>query len=117
MLIYGLDPWGEERKDLRAGIVAATVAVKYARPGHTPKPSDFMPTFGEAKRQRAEQPLAVMKAQFNRAAARWNKGDESGSGQSSDQHDGERQTLQGGSSESIETGKAVEEETRPPGEK
>ena len=80
MVIYGLDPWGEERKDLRAGIIAAAAVAPYAKQGHTPRPSDFMPTFGEAKRQRAEQPLAVMQSQFNRAAARWNTGDESGSG-------------------------------------
>lgn len=46
---YGLEPFGEERSDLRAGIVAATVAnanrdaKRRAKPF---EPGEFMPKFG-----------------------------------------------------------------------
>lgn len=39
---HNLHPWGEERADLRAGIVASTVANCHSTKG-TFKPSDFMP--------------------------------------------------------------------------
>ena len=47
---YGLEPFGEERSDLRAGIVAATVAnvnrdAKRRRDAF--RPEEFMPKFGE----------------------------------------------------------------------
>ena len=80
MEIYALDPWGEERKDLRAGIIASAAVAPYAKKGHTPRPSDFMPRFGEEARK-PKQSLAEMKAHFYRAAKRWNKrSDDSGSG-------------------------------------
>ena len=41
---HGLEPFGEERADLRAGIVAATVAnVHRGRGQRALKPADFMP--------------------------------------------------------------------------
>ena len=43
---YGLEPWGEERADLRAGIVASTVAnTNRGGNNRAHKPSDFMPKF------------------------------------------------------------------------
>ena len=50
-----LEPFGEERADLRAGIVAATVANCMARgKGRSAfKPRDFMPRFEEARREPA----------------------------------------------------------------
>jgi hypothetical protein len=43
---YNLDPWGEDRADLRAGIVAATIANRMRSKGEkTRKPVDFMPKF------------------------------------------------------------------------
>ena len=44
MALYRLEPWGEERADLRAGIVASTVANAMMRkPDRTPfVPNDFM---------------------------------------------------------------------------
>lgn len=44
-----LEPFGEERADLRAGIVAATIANYLARGKGKPafKPRDFMPQFGK----------------------------------------------------------------------
>ena len=41
---YRLNPWGQERADLRAGTIAATVANAMGCGGF--KPSDFMPTYG-----------------------------------------------------------------------
>jgi hypothetical protein len=49
-----LEPFGEERADLRAGIVASTLANVNRRKGQRAlKPRDFMPKFG--KRVRREQ--------------------------------------------------------------
>ncbi len=48
MLFYGLEPFGERRADLRAGIIAATVAnanrSKRQRPYHA---EQFMPKLGD----------------------------------------------------------------------
>ena len=43
---YMLDPWGGERGDLQAGIIASTIAQVNAAKGKRFKPSDFMPKFG-----------------------------------------------------------------------
>jgi|TARA_Y100000310_G_scaffold51927_1_gene47793 hypothetical protein len=62
---YQLDPWGEERADLRSGIVASvfsnaiqalirTVARKRGK-GKEFKPKDFMPEFGKKRRQSSQQ--------------------------------------------------------------
>jgi len=50
-----LEPFGEERADLRAGIVAATVANCMARGKgrRSFKPRDFMPRFEETQRKPA----------------------------------------------------------------
>lgn len=45
---FQLEPWGEERADLRAGIVASTIA-NVNRPAKRKQayaPKDFMPRFG-----------------------------------------------------------------------
>ena len=47
---YGLEPFGEERADLRAGIVASTMANVFRKSGTQPyKTQDFMPKFGKEK--------------------------------------------------------------------
>tara|TARA_Y100000310_G_scaffold112096_1_gene110523 strand:- start:215 stop:535 length:321 start_codon:yes stop_codon:yes gene_type:complete len=67
---WRLDPFGEERADLRAGIVAATTANVWAGKGKRAKPADFMPKFDTpSKRQTADQ----MRAQFRLAAAAFNR--------------------------------------------
>lgn len=44
MIFYQLEPWGEKRADLRAGIVAATVAnVHRGKKDKALKAEDFMP--------------------------------------------------------------------------
>lgn len=56
-----LEPFGEERADLRAGIVAATIANAHRRKGSKPfKPSDFMPAFGPQEAQSVEQQLGLV---------------------------------------------------------
>jgi hypothetical protein len=48
MAYFAIDPFGEERADLRAGIVASTlVNVNRGKRGKAAKPRDFMPSFGE----------------------------------------------------------------------
>ena len=48
---YGLEPFGEERADLRAGIVSATVANAAGGrgKGRAAKPTDFMVDFSKAR--------------------------------------------------------------------
>ena len=46
MAYYQLEPWGDERADLRMGIQAAVLAnVHRARNQRPLKPADFMPRF------------------------------------------------------------------------
>ena len=50
-----LEPWGEERSDLRCGIIASVIANVNRDPKRkaTPyNPSDFMPKFGEKARKK-----------------------------------------------------------------
>ena len=57
-----LEPFGEWRADLRAGIVASTFASAHRRKGsRQPKPKDFMPTFGEktVRRQSVSEQRAI----------------------------------------------------------
>ncbi len=59
-----LEPWGEARADLRAGIVASTVANTARDPKKRKKPfapEDFMPKF-EKETQSAEEQRARMDA-------------------------------------------------------
>jgi hypothetical protein len=44
MAFYSLDPWGEQRADLRHGISCALFAAAHTEKGKpSPKPSEFMP--------------------------------------------------------------------------
>lgn len=55
MAYYEVEPWGEDRADLRAGIIAATTANVWRGRGPAAKPSDFMPRFdGPAKQSQQE---------------------------------------------------------------
>ena len=51
---YGIEPFGEERADLRAGIVSSTIAnVNRGKRGKATKPTDFMPFLkADSERQR-----------------------------------------------------------------
>jgi Protein of unknown function (DUF4035) len=70
---FALDPFGEERADYRAGIIAATIANVHRAKGQKAfTPPDFMPRFGGertrgARPQTPAQMLAVFRM-FTRAA-------------------------------------------------
>ena len=55
-----LEPFGEDRADLRAGIIASTVANAHRDPKKSPfKPQDFMPDYEkalDAAEERAREP-------------------------------------------------------------
>ncbi len=64
-----MEPFGEERADLRAGIIASTIANSAA---HSPggfKPADFMPTFGQPKGQSIDEMQAFLMAASRQGAA------------------------------------------------
>ena len=41
--LWACDPWGEDRADLRAGIISSATISPHAKKGRTPKPMAFMP--------------------------------------------------------------------------
>ena len=60
-----LEPWGEERDDLRMGIVASTVAnVNRPKDKKPYKPTDFMPSFEPVSE---EEQLAQLLAKARKA--------------------------------------------------
>lgn len=60
---FGLEPFGEERADLRAGIVSSVVAnCNRAKGGKAFEPKDFMPKFGKRKRATRQSMIATLKA-------------------------------------------------------
>ena len=53
-----LEPWGEERDDLRMGIIASTIANANRGKGQKAyKPSDFMPDFEPETEEQAQARL------------------------------------------------------------
>ena len=63
MAYYEVEPFGQERADLRSGIVASTVANVFGGKGQRSKPSDFMPRFDSNKPQQSvEQMQQVFRA-------------------------------------------------------
>lgn len=71
MAFYRIDPWGGQRTDIGAAVVASTVANVNRGKGRSFTPSDFMPRFG----RKAVQSQEGMKAAFRAFAARCNNGD------------------------------------------
>ena len=69
MAFYDADPFGEERADLRAGIIASTIANVMGGSKRRLQPLDFMPQFGAPRKQMSD---ADMKNTFKAAAAAWN---------------------------------------------
>lgn len=68
-----MEPWGEGRADLRAGIVASAVFNSQRASGDAPvlQPSEFMPRFGEqeeAKDLTPEEISAQLREAFSRYA-------------------------------------------------
>lgn len=65
---HEMDPIGQERGDLQAAIVAATVANSVRHKGRAAKPSDFMPRWRPRRRQTTEEMNSILLAAM--AAAR-----------------------------------------------
>lgn len=69
---YQLEPWGEERADLRAGIVASTIANVNRSPKRKKPyaPEDFMPRFEDEEdpEETAARLMAQMKAALGGAS-------------------------------------------------
>jgi hypothetical protein len=62
MAYYRMDPFGEERADLRAGLIASVLVNLKKRKGDTPsRPQDFMLKFGiEKNEQRRPEDIYSM---------------------------------------------------------
>jgi len=70
---FELEPFGEERADLRSGVIAATIANVYRDPKKQKKafePADFMPKFEQPKQ---ETDWRVMRERLRMAAAAANR--------------------------------------------
>lgn len=50
--LYRIDPWGEERADLRSAIIAWTFAMAHSKRGKKPKLSQFMPDYSRVENKR-----------------------------------------------------------------
>ncbi len=58
MAYHNLEPFGLERGDLQAGIVACTIAnVNRGKGSRAMRPADFMPKFGEYKRMQTDEDI------------------------------------------------------------
>jgi hypothetical protein len=68
---YNLEPWGEERADWRAGMVAATIANAHRDPKkHAPfRPADFMPRFQRPTEEGGQMDWRLMKQSLEMAIA------------------------------------------------
>lgn len=66
MAYWRVEPFGEERADLRSGIVSSVIASCMSASKKKYKPSDFMPDFGAKKKQTVEQ-MRVLIKQVSRA--------------------------------------------------
>lgn len=60
MIYLQMEPAGEERADLRAGIISSTVANAHkGKGGRTFKPQDFMPKFGTQEVEQGEEEMML----------------------------------------------------------
>lgn len=65
-----VEPFGEERADLRAGIVASTVAAGYVGKGkRAPGPQDFMPKFGRREKAGGRPSPEELRAKWEKVVA------------------------------------------------
>jgi hypothetical protein len=76
-----VEPFGEERADLRAGIIASVIANAHRdrKRGKTFRPSDFMPKFGQRPKVQSVEEMIEIARQITLALGgqdlRKNKGD------------------------------------------
>lgn len=65
MAFWQLDPWGDSRADLRAGVIASTIANVHRGADTRPyKPMDFMPYAQRDENEEARSNVATFKAMF-----------------------------------------------------
>lgn len=76
-----MQPFGEERADLRAGIVSATIANcnRASKDAKAFSPSDFMPEFGKEKKkpdvgQQVKDVFGAIKKRFQGKGGEWTGG-------------------------------------------
>jgi len=60
MAFYSVEPFGEERSDIRAAIIACTCAQIWSK--KKLKVNDFMPKFGPKPEQSPDQMKSILKA-------------------------------------------------------
>ena len=70
MAYYEIEPFGEERADLRAGIVASTMANAIGGSRRTLEPVEFMPRFDQEQKPPMDE--QAMKSTFRAIAKVWN---------------------------------------------
>ena len=71
MAEFSIDPWGDDRADLRQAITSTVMANSHAAKGKTYKVKDFMPDFDkQTKRQTPGQMATVLKAMAGAMAAK-----------------------------------------------
>ena len=67
--LWAIDPWGEDRADLRVAINTCATLAPWSKQGRSPRPAQFMPyTKSKPRRQSEEQ----IKAIATMIAKRWN---------------------------------------------
>jgi len=59
MQFYALDPWGTQRDDLQAGIIACTIANANSSKGKAFQPMDFMP-YAEGKKEQTNEDMKAL---------------------------------------------------------
>lgn len=60
MQYYALDPWGSQRDDLQAGIIASTIANANSGKGRAFQPIDFMPYADDKQEQTTDDMKALL---------------------------------------------------------
>ena len=66
---FQLEPFGEERADLRAGIIAAANANLWVK-GRKLRPADFMPKIGARKKAQGSKAMRAIFKNFKNAVER-----------------------------------------------
>ena len=70
MAYYAIEPWGEERADLRMGISTAAIVNRHLGRSERPKqPADFMPKFGEPPKPQTVETMKAIWGAIKRAAS------------------------------------------------
>jgi len=70
LMEYKLDPWGGDRADWRAAMIASTMCNIWSGSKNTTyKPADFMPQFNRSKRKKTTREMADAARAFCEAQA------------------------------------------------